>query len=352
MFRWNLLRRLSTPARMLCLAAAMAWGSAAPAQETSGTASVVRIGHATTGSMNQSAGLLLEARSDLLKKRGLTVAWSDFSANPNNCISALIAGHVDVCTHGFANMTMANARGAKLRALAAYSRPQISILVSKKAAAQRGLDPSAPLATRVAALKGLSIARPPRGTTGYTTLILLLASAGLKIEHFGVSHELTDPTAMAAGLKHERWEAAAWSSGPIEQALVDGSAHLWITLPRDAVTVSAFPTHGLVASDEFANRHPQAVRMLHDAVDESIRLLKDRQSGAVDDLQRRFFPKMDPALFRESIHQALDALTPDASISSDGFERLRRFTAAGATGGSFDAISYQASVDPIARRDR
>lgn len=316
------------------------------------SAKPVRIGHATTGSMNQSAGLLLQARSDLLKKRGLTVEWSDFSANPNNCIAALIAGHVDVCTHGFANMTMANARGAKLRAVAAYSGPQISVLVSRKAAAQRGLDPSAPLAARVAALKGMSIARPPKGTTGYTTLALLLSSAGLKPEEFGATHELVDPTAMAAGIRQGRWDVAAWSSGPIEQAVVDGSAYLWITLPRDALAASAFPTHGLVASDDFANRNPQAVKLLHEAINESIGLLKDTQTGAIEELRKQFFSKMDAALYRESMRQALEALTNDASISSDGFEKLKSFTASGATGGSFEAINYRGSVDSVARRDK
>lgn len=328
------------------LAAVLITGVARGADEKPTT---VRIGHASLGSLSLAMGLLMEARPELLKKYGIVGEFSDFSASPNNCITALVANQVDVCAHGMANMILAMAQGAKLRTIAASSRPQISLILSKKAAEQRRVSPDAPVAERIAALKGLSIARPPKGTTGYTTLTLLLEPSGMKFDDFSINHELFDPAAMAAGVKNGKWDAASWSSGPIEQAVIDGSAYRWITLPKDAPVVSNFPSHGLMASAAFADKNPEVVKKLNDAVKEANDLLRDRNSGAVADLRQRFFPKMAPDLFEQSIQQAIAALTESTKITPDGFDRMMKFVKSGSPAANIDKIAYETAVDPVAR---
>ncbi|MFT3820800.1 MAG: ABC transporter substrate-binding protein [Rubrivivax sp.] len=336
--------------RLLALAAVVVAASAAalaPARAQSPT--TIRIGHASAGSMSLAVGLLLQARPDIMKKHGLIGEWSDFSATPNNCINSIVAERIDACSHGFANMLSAAAQGAKLRAVAAYSRPQMTLVLAKSAAAAKGVAPDAPLAQRVAALKGVSVARPPKGTTGYATLTLVLDAAGLKVEDFGTTYEMFDPTAMAAGVRNKKWEAASWSSGPVEQAIVDGSAYRWISVPRDASTSADFPSHGMLISSAFADRNEDAVRRLRDAVKEATDLLRKRDAQALEDLRLAFFPKMTPELYRVSIMEATSALLESPSISPEAFEKLVAFARASTTKGNLDAITYDAAVDRVAR---
>lgn len=313
------------------------------------TPTTIRIGHASAGSMSLAVGLLLQARPDIMKKHGLVADWSDFSATPNNCISSIVADKIDACSHGFVNMLSATAQGAKLRAVAAYSQPQMSLVLSKSVAAAKNVSPDAPLAQRIAALKGVSIARPPKGTTGYATLALVLEPAGMKLEDFGETHEMFDPAAMAAGVRHKKWDAASWSSGPVEQAIVDGSAHRWLSVPRDAGANANFPSHGMLVSNSFADRNPDAMRRLHIAVKEATDLLRQRDAKALEDLRRAFFAKMDPELYRLAIQEASAALLESPVISAESFQKLVAFTRASAPKASFDKITYGDSVDAVAR---
>ncbi|MGE0801382.1 MAG: ABC transporter substrate-binding protein [Lautropia sp.] len=312
----------------------------------------VRIGHASAGSLSLAVGLLLQARADIMSKHGLVAEWSDFSATPNNCINSIVAERIDACSHGFTNMLAATAQGAKLRAVAAYSRPQMTLVLAKSAAAAKGVAPDSPLAQRLAALKGVSMARPPRGTTGYATLALVLDSAGMKVEDFGTTYEMFDPTAMAAGVKNGKWDAASWSSGPVEQAIVDGSAHRWISVPRDAGANAGFPSHGMLISSAFADRNPDVARRLRDAVKEATDLLRNGDPQAIEDLRRAFFPKMAPDLYQVALREAASALLDTTSISADGFEKLVAFARASAPKANFEKISYTESVDQVARTAR
>ncbi|MCC7288022.1 MAG: ABC transporter substrate-binding protein [Burkholderiaceae bacterium] len=335
--------------RFLALAVTVAALIAPSAPLQAQPPTTIRIGHASAGSMSLAAGLLLQARPDIMKKHGLVGEWSDFSATPNNCISSIVAERIDACSHGFANMLSAAAQGAKLRAVAAYSRPQMTLVLAKTTAAAKGVAPDAPLAQRIGALKGVSVARPPKGTTGYATLTLVLNAAGLKVEDFGATYEMFDPAAMAAGVRNKKWEAASWSSGPLEQAIVDGSAYRWISVPRDAGAGAEFASHGMLISSGFADRNEDAVRRLYAAVKEATDLLRNRDPNALEDLRQAFFSKMSPELYQVAMTEAASALLESPSISPEAFEKLVAFARASTTKGNLDALTYEGSVDRVAR---
>ncbi|MGE4335826.1 MAG: ABC transporter substrate-binding protein [Pigmentiphaga sp.] len=309
----------------------------------------VRIGHASGGSMSLAVGLLLEAQPDLLRKHGLVVDWSDFSATPNNCVSAVVAGQTDACSTGLPTMLAAIGQGGKLRTVGAYSHPQISLILSRKTASEKGVRPESPLAERIEAIKGVSFARPPQGTTGYATLALLLQPFNLSLDDFGTTYEMFDPSAMAAGVRVGKWDAASWSSGPIDQAVVDGSAYLWVSLPEDAPEAASFPSHGMLVSDSFAEANPEAARRLYAAIKDATALLRAHDPDAIESLRSRFFSRMSPELFNTALGQAIAALIETPDISPEAFQKLVEFTKYSAPRANYEDMTYAGIVDTVAR---
>lgn len=309
----------------------------------------LKIGHASRGSLSLVPGFLLEAKPEILEKHGIKAEWVDFSASPNSCVTSVVAGHTDICSTGLANTILAAIQGAKLRVVGAYSSPQVSIVMSKAAAEKKGVSPDAPLADRIEALKGISFARPPKGTTGFTTLALLLDGKGMSVDDFGKTYEMVDPSAMAAGVINGKWDAASWSAGPVMQAIVDGGGYLWITLPSDAPELSNFPSHVMNTSTDFADAHPDVVKALNAAIQEASAQLKDPGSGAVELIRTKFFPNMDEKLFDEAIKQVVAAATETSKISKAGFDKAVKFTQGGAPDRDFSKVSYEELIAPAAR---
>ena len=131
--------------------------------------------------------------------------------------------------------------------------------------------------------------------------------------------------------------------------MIDGSAYSWVTLPKDAPASADFPSHGMLISNAFADKNPEAARRLHDAIKEATDLLRERNSGAIEDLRKTFFPKMAPELFGISLKQAIAALTDTPDISPEALEKIIQFTKVSAPKGNYDKITYTDVVDPAAR---
>jgi ABC-type nitrate/sulfonate/bicarbonate transport system substrate-binding protein len=224
-------------------------------------------------------------------------------------INAVIAGSIDFSGSTAPTLIRAAVHGQKMTAIANLTdRLMDEVVLRKDVAARVGFDAAAPLATRAALLRGMTMAVDGINTINHGFLRYVVRKAGLDPDH-DVTVAPMQASTMAAALASRAIDGFAVSQPWTTAVSVNGSAVILASVPggdfpelvpfggavivtrptfcADKRAVCVAMGHGLAAASAFIHAHPQA----------TLAILKKR------------FAQLDPATLAASF-ESYRAATP------------------------------------------
>jgi len=246
----------------------------------------------------------------LWSKQGLDVSIKHIQGI--GATNAVIAGSADF---GFASgptVTRANARGQKLVALATtINQSDEWVVVRKDIAVAAQFDAKAPLATRAAILKGLTIATGGAGAIPDVVLKVVAKQAGLGPDAVRTA-PMQPPEFMAA---FARKSIDGFVSGPpfTQIALTDGSGVV-VADPSEPPDYTPVSSALLLARASFCPEHRAICEKLVHGVAEAARFVHGRRAETLAVMKRHFGSYGDKVL--EASYEGLVKMVPVPPVTT------------------------------------
>ena len=236
-------------------------------------------------------GLQIAQKAGLFEHHGLQPHIVVMDSG-NAAISAVLGGSADFAAAGPGEALAARVRGRDIVLVLNLFRGLSGSLVLAKPVAQVShAAPDGPIAARLKALDGLSIAEPS-ATSAYLTPYKSAAEAvGAKIRFVF----MTQP-AMVAALQVGAIQGMVAGAPFSLTAVTNGSGITWINGPKGELPAADQPASSatLQTSAEYARAHPDMVAALRAVFADLTRLIKDHPADARGFLAKGF-PQMNAA---------------------------------------------------------
>jgi NitT/TauT family transport system substrate-binding protein len=228
--------------------------------------------------------------------RGLDITIQQTGGSSTLQIEGLLSKNADFGFPGTGTALNAIREGADLRILGCYSNNQMATVVHNSKVKGLGVALDAPIADRMRALKGLTIATNPVGAT-YTQMLRYY------LKQFGVDPDkdvrlvgVTDSMAMITGIQQGRFDAICTASGIVEQAISLGVGTLWFSGSRGDIPGSDKTQVGvMVTRGDLADKDPAYVEMMRSAINDSLSFLNNDRVAAGRLIHSEYLNKLDPA---------------------------------------------------------
>lgn len=273
---------------------------AAPLSRTLAQTGLTEVSIAMSSSGLPFGGLRIAEHGGLFAKHGLKPRLI-VSESGNAATTALLARSVDFAGSGPSEALTARARGQEIIVVGnLYRGLSGSLVLAKSVIAKLGVKPDAPVADRLKALDGLTIATPS-ATSAYTGPVKNgAAQVGAKPKLIYMAQPAM-PAALETGAIHGMIGAAPFSIAPV----VKGSGAVWISGPRAQFPAQYMPSSSacLQTSEVYAKANPDIVRKLQ---------------AMLADLA--IFIKQQPAEAKQALGKAystFDAATLDSVFEED-----------------------------------
>jgi len=276
----NLLTRLIVVA---LLAALPAWAQQPPAA----TPQQLKLGLAGQSMIASIPRFAKEM--GLFDKRGIDVQFVSLDS-ANASATALIAGSIDYAFSGPVELIMARARGRDVVAIVNdYGGLGGSLVLAKSVADKLGVAASAPLAERIKALKGLTLASPS-ATSAYTVSFKAAAAAAgvdLKFTYMAIP---AMPAALDSGAVQGFVASAPFWALPV----VAGTGVLWVSGPKGELPAAMMPrsTSVLLTLRDTIKARPEQVKALAAVFADFIDAI-DKRPADVKAAVVKLFPSID-----------------------------------------------------------
>ena len=196
----------------------------------------------------------------------------------NAALSALIGGSAPFAVTGPPDTLTAKARGQDVRIVANLYRGLAGSVVLAKGVGDRlGIAPKAPVAERLRALDGLTIAVPSATSSLLAPLRIAAEGAGARIK-FTYMAQPAMPAALESGAVHGIMASFPFAGAP----LIRGTGALWIDGPGGDLPAEAEPASSscLLTSGRIEAAEPDTVARLRKAVVETAAFIRDHQDEA------------------------------------------------------------------------
>lgn len=293
-----------------------ALGGVALAQEVE----TLRFGVAVSASLSQAPVPMLELDTELQAKHNIHIVTHDFMGNVNACMAAVIAGDVDICQNGISIGMNAMAEGADLVSVMQLIGQINEITLTPAAIARIGVPADAPIADRVAALDGLSMAGPNPGSTTYAILEEILKEADLTPANL-TYQPLNDLTALNALIGNERVDAAMWSVGGLSPAHADGTGVRYINLAaNDIPRLATIPNVASFAPADFVAENRDMLARVQAALVDVVAALRADPFTYAAPYKAKYLPDLDPAIWEDNLPQAVSAYFSDLEGTREGWD--------------------------------
>ena len=236
-------------------------------------------------------------------------------------IDAVVAGQATFGAPGTLTALQAIREGADLRIIASISNNQLAAVLSNDAMKKAGIPPTAPIADRIRAMKGMTIAVNPVGATYYQMFRAYLKQYGINPDNDVKLVPLGDPTAMLTGLGYGRYDAMVTASGIVEQAIGLKTAQLWFNGARgDLPDADSTLVCIVVARGDTVEKHPEDVDAMRAALADALKYVRDEHDAAGKMLKTEYFPKFDPEVWEVVWNTATNAFPTNLSFSEKAFK--------------------------------
>jgi NitT/TauT family transport system substrate-binding protein len=328
--------------------AAAGLGSLAIAAPASADNTVIRVGYSTF--FNTGFHLYMaEVEPALYTSHGIELVPVDMRANAANCIAAMLAGDVDLCSISTPSGIFASIEGADLRATAVLQGPLAQIYLTGAAASATGVSPDAPVADRIAAMRGISLVTAAPGTLYYNIVAQMMRSVDLSMDDLQY-RTLVDQVAMREGLVNGAFDAALWSAGAFADLEVSGDVVGWISVPNgDVPEMAALPTVTVFAPQSWVDANPGIADNLHAAFVDVIAALRAEPERYSAEIKARNFPEMPQVVWDSAFAAGLAGLWETAQVSEAGWTAIVDMQRANNPNANFDTAGFASMVLPAAR---
>jgi NitT/TauT family transport system substrate-binding protein len=210
-------------------------------------------------------------------------------------------------------------------------RPSISVVLSRAAVAKTGLKPSASLAQRAAALKGLKIGITRPGSLTDKEIRHLAKIGGLKKGDIKIV-AIGRPQSMIAALKLGQIDGFSISI-PYDRLAVDKSLAVeWINNPAGQDnSVDPFMMSSLVTTPQMVKQHPDLIRKMVKALRHAMQDIITKPVPAIRSVIAHEYSKIDTHTLDVSIAAAKKLMNPTGKVTLQMAQNTVAFDGRGAS---------------------
>jgi NitT/TauT family transport system substrate-binding protein len=255
------------------------------------------------------------------RAHGITVDLQASGTSSTVIIDAVLAGQAEFGSPGTADALQAIRQGANLRIVAAIVN-NLQVMVIRDDVMQRlGVSPTAPIADRVHALKGLIIGTGAVGSTHYQILRAYLKQYGVDPDRDVRLVGATETSAMISGIEQKRYDAIAYASPIVEQAIARHIASVWISGPRGDIPGSDnVKTCVIVARADTVEKHRADVDALRAALNDALRTVRKDHAAVGSALHDTYFMKLDPAVWELAWNAATESYPSSLAFTRAAYD--------------------------------
>lgn len=258
---------------------------------------------------------------ELDKKNGLAIETLQAGGSSSLQIDAVLSGNAMFGTPGTATALQAIREGADLKVIASIANNQLAAVINNDTLKKLGLSPTAPIADRIKAFKGLTIGTNPVGSTYYQVLRAYLKQYGLDPDKDVRLVAIADSNALIAGIQQGRYDAIVSASGVVEQAIGLNAATMWFSASRGDIpgSESAIVCVVVVRSDTLEKNKAEVAAYLA-ALQESMTAIRGDHKATGTILKAKFFPKMDQTIWDLAWDQANEGYPKTLAFPKAAFD--------------------------------
>jgi ABC-type nitrate/sulfonate/bicarbonate transport system substrate-binding protein len=266
-------------------------------------------------SANQALGFIA-LKAGIFAKNGLNVKTVNAGTGAL-AVEALTGGSGQFVVTGSADLFSAAKSGQQLYILAkASSGLSTQIVLTSAGVKKTGLTASAPLAQRIKALNGLTIASPSAASSWTAQAAKAAATQSATIK-FTYVQENSMAAAMQAGKIDGLVAAPPWST----EALYAKTGTLWLSGPAGTFpggyAVSSYGDPLVATTKTYGDAHPQVAENFTKSILQAAALLKSQPAQAAAYVKQVAYPTMSEAEFQQVWAATKPLLlTPSLSLQS------------------------------------
>jgi NitT/TauT family transport system substrate-binding protein len=252
----------------------------------------------TSGATLTVADVLLMMIDKLDNKHGIAVEAVPVGGSSNLMVDAVLSGSAQFGNPGTLTALQAIRAGGDLKIVGSVSNNQLSAVVSNGKIAERGVSPTAPIADRMRAFKGLTIGVNPVGSNYYQMARSYLKQYGLDPDKDVRLVPTSDISAQITGIVQGRTDAVIGASGVVEQAIAQGAAKMWFTCASDDIPGSRdLIVSIIVTRSDVIEKHREDVDALLAALQDGLDAIRTNPETASGKLKSAYFDKLDPVVW-------------------------------------------------------
>lgn len=318
-----------------------------PAPSSSKPLTTVRMGLAIP--TFNSALINYVIQDDIDAEHGLDMVPTMGGAGSTNLVAALRSGGFDVVAVGTATLVDANAEGAKLVVVGGTGGLINNIVLNSKVAERLDVGSDAPIEERFKALRGLTIATSPPGSSSNSTLRYLVKKYGLDPDNDLSIVPVNDPSAIVAGIRQGQFDGSFFGVGIADMNIADGSGELWVSLPRgDVESFKDLVGVVLITTQDYLDKNPDAVAAVHASLADAQQRVEDNPEQVGKVLHEKTFPDLDRNVFDTAWAQAKGGFPDGANFTPKSWQVYKDLFQA-TSDKDFSVIKYEDLVAPPAR---
>jgi NitT/TauT family transport system substrate-binding protein len=232
------------------------------------------------------------------KAHGISVDFQAYGTSSTISVDAVLARQAQFGSAGTATVLQAIRQGANLKIIAAIvNNVQVTVL-RNDVAKKLGVASTAPIADRVRALKGLTVATGAVGSTHYQMLRSALTRYGLNPDKDLKLVGVGEASALTSGIEQGRFDAIVFASPIVERAITQGVASVWISGPRGDIPGSEnIKTSVIFARADTVDKQKADVDALRAALEDALRSIQNDRAATGSKLHEKYFSSLDRAIW-------------------------------------------------------
>lgn len=232
------------------------------------------------------------------KSRGLDVKMS-MIAGPG-AVNALMSGSAQITVGSPGSFYVARARGQNLQAIAStYSRMTSEVVLRGDVVKRLNVAPTADLATRVRALKGLSLGVDSINGVGHGVLRYMAREVGVHPEKDLTVSPMQSP-GMPAALRSRRVDgivsALPWTALAVKQA----GGVLWIRPAEELPKIHPFAANLIVVRGGWCEQNHTTCEKIVAGIKDALAFIHDQPQLAYAIVRKRAGAQVDPEVMLHS----------------------------------------------------
>lgn len=266
---------------------------------------------------------------------GLDIVYQPLLLNAGLLTTNLLNGGTDITLTGaFGNMTAVQSGIPIVSIAVVTATPNQALVLNTQTVAElkaKGVTLQSPVADRIKALKGLSLAAFGAGSTSYQILTGILKSNGINPDVDVIIQGINDGPSVYNVVKQGKVNGFFLSDPSASKAVSEGFGVVWVSVTTgDIAALQGVPFTELATTPNYLKNNPEAVRRflraLWRGIDDLQRNGKDPAVRAA--IKAKYFAAIDDSTYNLSFDNALATIrdvpvpTPEALAKATAFYNL------------------------------